>query len=264
MSLTGVVLVCIIGFFGAAVLSLAIKVNREWEEAVILRLGKFQRIVKSGIYLIIPAVEQFYRLSLRIQVMDVPPQKIITKDSVTVQVDAVVYYRISDIKKAVLNIENWENASTLLAQTTLRDKVGQHDLDDLLTKKEMLGKEIKDALDPPTDKWGISIEGVEIKNVIIPTDMERAMAKEAEAFREKRSRITKAEGELIASQKLKEAGDLLAQGSGLVIRQLQTWQEIGAEQNSLIVVVPMDFPITKDAMGLTALGRTVLQKEEGK
>lgn len=221
----------------------SIKMNNEWERAVILRLGRYKRTGGPGLFIRIPFIESFQRLDTRTRVMDVERQSIITKDSVTVEVDAFVYYKImvNDASKAILNVEDWEQASVTLAQTTLRDKVGKHALDDLLSKKDQIGKEIKIILDKETDKWGISVAAVEIKDVIIPKSMERAMAKEAEATREKRARVIKAEGEFDASKKLKEASEMLAKSPHAVtLRQLQTWQEIGAEQNSLVIVVPSE------------------------
>lgn len=229
----------VIVFFVVVVLLSGIRINNEWQRAVILRLGKYKRTKASGLFYVIPLLEWAGRLDTRTQVMDVESQKIITKDSVTVEVNAMVYYKVEsdEAKKAILEVENWKEASTILAQTTLRDIVGQHDLDALLTEKSKIGGEIKTILDKETDPWSIKVSSVEIKDVIIPDNMERAMAKEAEAIREKRSRIVKAEGELEASKKLKQAGDMLAKNKNAIeLRKLQTYQEIGAEQNSLIIV----------------------------
>ncbi len=250
----------LIGIVVLIILLTGIKINKEWERAVILRLGKYIRTKKSGLFYIIPFIESGYRLDTRTQVMNVKPQDIITSDSVTVQVDAVVYYKVKDDKpeKAILNVEDFEDASTKYAQTTLRDIVGQKTLDDLLTKKSEVGEEIKTILDELTNPWAIQVESVEIKDVIIPKQLERAMAKEAEAIREQRARITKAKGEFEASKKLEEASSVLAKSKyGMELRKLQTWQEIGAEQNSLIVVVPGESKI--DSLGLTALGKTIVE-----
>lgn len=250
-----------IGIFLLAYLVLALKVNKEWERAIILRLGKYDRTQPQGLFLIVPIIEALYRVDLRTRVMDVIPQKIITKDSVTVDVDAIVYYhiRVKDFEKSILNVEEVHDASTKLAQTTLRDIIGKHDLDDLLTKKQELGNEIKKILDKATDPWAITVETVEIRDVIIPGEMERAMAKEAEAIREKRARIIKADGEKIASKILRDAGaELTKNPSALKIRQLQTWSEIGAEQNSLIIVVPEER--LKDQMSLVAIGKGELDR----
>lgn len=242
------------------IVALTLRINKEWEETIILRLGKYHRNKKAGIFFIIPFIEKIYRLDKRTQVMDVKPQEVITSDSVTVQVDAVVYYKIVGPKKSILNVEEWEDASVKLAQTTLRDEVGKSTLDDLLMKKERVGINIQKRLDKETDDWGIKVENVEIKDVIIPKQLERAMAKEAEAIREKRARITKAEGEYEASRKFRQASEELVKSPhSILLRQLQTWQEIGAEQNSLMIVIPSD--IGKEAtLGLAAIGRQELSK----
>lgn len=232
-----------------------VKINKEWEKAVILRLGKYHRTASSGLFIVIPFLEQFGRLDTRVQTMDVDTQKIITSDSVTVRVNAIVFYKIMEDhpENAILKVNDWVEASTTLAQTTLRDIVGQSTLDKLLTKKNEIGESIKKILDKSTDDWSISVNAVEIKDVIIPDSMERAMAKEAEATREKRARVTKAEGELEASKKLKEAGEIISKNkNAILLRQLQTWQEIGAEQNSLIIVVPEGTP-ANSAFGMAPL-----------
>jgi regulator of protease activity HflC (stomatin/prohibitin superfamily) len=174
--------------------------------------------------------------------MDVIPQEVLTKDSVPVKIDAVVYYKIFDAAKSIIVVEHFGMASTLLAQSKLRDVLGKYDLDTLLSNKEQIGKEILELLQGPTDDWGINIISVEIKNIEVPDNMKRAMAKEAEAIREKRSRLVKASAEEEASKKFAEAARIMAGSStALVLRQLQTWQEIGAEQNSLIILVPTEF-----------------------
>jgi len=240
-----------------------IRINKHWEKAVILRLGKYKKTKSAGLFYVIPFIESARKLDTRTQVMDVETQEMITSDSVTVQVNAMVYYKIKpdEASKAILNVENWEEASTTLAQTTLRDIIGKSDLDKLLTEKNTIGSAVQKILDKETDAWGIKIETVEIKDVIIPKNMERAMAKEAEATREKRARITKAEGELEASKKLKEAGNIIAQSkNALALRQLQTYQEIGAEQNSLMIVIPSEMVSNPNVIGLAALGESELKK----
>jgi regulator of protease activity HflC (stomatin/prohibitin superfamily) len=174
--------------------------------------------------------------------MDVIPQEVMTKDSVPVKIDAVVYYKIFDAAKSVIAVENFALASTLLAQSKLRDVVGKYDLDTLLASKDKMGLEILNILQAPTDAWGITIVSVEIKNIEIPDNMKRAMAKEAEAIREKRSRLVKASAEEEASAEfLKAAKNMSELPEAILLRQLQTWQEIGAEQNSLIILVPTEF-----------------------
>ncbi len=243
------------------VVPLAIRMNKDWEKSVILRLGRFHRLQDKGLYFIIPVIEAVYCVDTRTQVMDVPPQAIITSDSVTVEVDAVVFYKITDTEKAILNVEDWEDASVKLAQTTLRDVVGKSTLDILLTQKDKVGEAIKTRLDKDTDRWGIKIENVEIKDVQIPKELERAMAKEAEAIREKRARITKASGEFEASKKFRQASEELAKSPhSILLRQLQTWQEIGSEQNSLMIVIPSDIG-KGQTLALAALGQAHLQQE---
>jgi len=187
--------------------------------------------------------------------MDVTPQEVMTKDSVPVKIDAVVYYRVFDAMKSIVQVENFVSASTLLAQSKLRDVVGKYDLDTLLASKDNIGKEILEALQVPTDDWGITIVSVEIKNIELPDNMKRAMAKEAEAIREKRARQIKASAEEDASLSfLRAAKNMSEIPEAMLLRQLQTWQEIGAEQNSLIVLVPTEFA--------KAIGRLQSKKEE--
>lgn len=174
--------------------------------------------------------------------MDVVPQEVMTKDSVPTKIDAVVYYKIFDAQKSITAVENFSYASTLLAQSKLRDVVGKYDLDTLLVSKDKIGNEVLNVLQVPTDQWGVNIQSVEIKNIEIPDNMKRAMAKESEAIREKRSRLVKASAEEEASKMFNQAAKTIAENpNALVLRQLQTWQEIGAEQNSLIILVPTDF-----------------------
>ena len=174
--------------------------------------------------------------------MDVIPQEVMTKDSVPTKIDAVVYYKIFDAEKSVTAVENFAYASTLMAQSKLRDIVGKYDLDTLLTSKDKIGNQVLEALQAPTDQWGVNIRSAEIKNIEIPDNMKRAMAKESEAIREKRSRLVKASAEEDASKMFLSAARTVAEHpNALVLRQLQTWQEIGAEQNSLIILVPTDF-----------------------
>jgi len=220
----------------------SLKVANQWNEAVVLRLGKFNRVQGPGIFFIIPFVEAIRWINKRTQVMDVTPQEIMTSDSVPVEVDAVVYFKVNGSKNAILNVEDFDDATSKLAQTTLRDIVGRKDLTYLLKQKEDMGKEIKDRLDKETGKWGIDVENVEIKDVILPDMLKRAMAKEAEAIREKNARVIKAEGELAASKKLKEASSIL-DDKAITLRQLQTWQEIGTEKNTMMIVVPSDLII---------------------
>jgi len=219
-----------------------IRIVSQWQVGVVFRLGKYVRQIKPGLNIIIPILEYVAYVDMRIRTMDVTPQEVLTKDSVPVKIDAVVYYKIFDAAKSIIAVENFGMASTLLAQSKLRDVLGKYDLDTLLSNKDQIGKEILALLQGPTDEWGITVISVEIKNIEVPDNMKRAMAKEAEAIREKRSRLVKASAEEEASRKFTEAAKTMAESpNALMLRQLQTWQEIGAEQNSLIILVPTEF-----------------------
>jgi regulator of protease activity HflC (stomatin/prohibitin superfamily) len=224
------------------ILLFGIRIVSQWQVGVVFRLGRYVRQIKPGLNIIIPVLEYVSYVDMRVRTMDVVPQEIMTKDSVPVKIDAVVYYKIFDAPKSIIAVENFQLASTLLAQSKLRDVLGKYDLDTLLANKDQIGKEVLDILQGPTDEWGISIISVEIKNIEIPDNMKRAMAKEAEAIREKRSRLVKASAEEEASRMFTEAAKVIAESpNALILRQLQTWQEIGAEQNSLIILVPTEF-----------------------
>ncbi len=228
-------LVLLIGILGLRVIS-------QWERGVIFRLGKFTREIKPGLTWVIPIIDSVYHVDMRIRTMDVVPQEVMTKDSVPTKIDAVVYYQIFDAQKSITAVENFAYASTLLAQSKLRDVVGKYDLDTLLGSKDKIGNEVLQALQIPTDEWGVNIKSAEIKNIEIPDNMKRAMAKESEAVREKRARLVKASAEEESSKMFTSAAKTIAENpNALVLRQLQTWQEIGAEQNSLIVLVPTEF-----------------------
>jgi len=233
--MTLVILAVVICIFGIRIVS-------QWQIGVVFRLGKLVRQIKPGLNIIIPILEYVVCVDMRIRTMDVTPQEVLTKDSVPVKIDAVVYYKIFDATKSIIAVENFGMASTLLAQSKLRDVLGKHDLDTLLSNKDQIGKEILSLLQGPTDEWGITVISVEIKNIEVPDNMKRAMAKEAEAIREKRSRLVKASAEEEASKMFTNAAKIIAESpNALMLRQLQTWQEIGAEQNSLIILVPTEF-----------------------
>jgi len=229
-------------FVVAVVVVFGIRIVSQWQIGVVFRLGKYVRQIKPGLNIIIPVLEYVSYVDMRVRTMDVVPQEVMTKDSVPVKIDAVVYYKIFDAPKSIIAVENFQLASTLLAQSKLRDVLGKYDLDTLLANKDQIGKEVLEILQGPTDDWGITIISVEIKNIELPDNMKRAMAKEAEAIREKRSRLVKASAEEEASRKFTEAAKVIAESpNALILRQLQTWQEIGAEQNSLIILVPTEF-----------------------
>jgi regulator of protease activity HflC (stomatin/prohibitin superfamily) len=221
----------------------SIQILAEYERGVIFRLGKLLPQPKGpGVVLVFRPIDRIVRISLRTVVHDVPPQDIITRDNVSVKVNAVVYYRVIDPRRAVVEVENYMYATSQLAQTTLRSVLGQAELDDLLAEREHLNQELQQILDTQTDPWGIKVSAVEVKHVDLPQDMQRAMARQAEAEREKRAKIIHAEGELIASEKLSQAAAVLSREPGaMTLRYLQTLTEIAAEQNSTIVFpLPMD------------------------
>jgi len=231
-----------LGVAAVAIFILGIRVISQWEKGVIFRFGKFAKEIKPGLSWVIPIIDSIYHVDMRIRTMDVIPQEVMTKDSVPTKIDAVVYYQIFDAQKSVTVVENFAYASTLLAQSKLRDVVGKYDLDTLLSSKESIGNEVLQALQKPTDEWGVNVKSVEIKNIELPDNMKRAMAKESEASREKKARLIKASAEEEASKMFVNAARTIAEHpNALILRQLQTWQEIGAEQNSLIVLVPTEF-----------------------
>jgi regulator of protease activity HflC (stomatin/prohibitin superfamily) len=241
----------VIGVFLVLYLISSIQILAEYERGVIFRLGKLlDRPKGPGVVLVFRPIDRIVRMSLRTVVLDVPPQDIISRDNVSVKVNAVVYFRVVDPRKAVVEVENYNYATSQLAQTTLRSVLGQAELDDLLAERDRLNAQLQQILDHQTDPWGIKVSAVEVKHVDLPQDMQRAMARQAEAEREKRAKIIHAEGELIASEKLAQAAGVLAQQpSAITLRYLQTLTEIGSEQNSTIV-----FPLPIEL--LRFLGKT--------
>jgi regulator of protease activity HflC (stomatin/prohibitin superfamily) len=225
--------------------AMSIKILREYERAVVFFLGRFQRVFGPGIIVIIPAVQQFVRVDLRTRVFDVPPQDIITRDNVSVKVNAVIYFRVVDPRNAIIQVEKFIEATSQLAQTTLRSVLGKHELDQLLSERDKLNLDIQTVLDAQTDAWGIKVSNVEIKHVDINESMVRAIARQAEAERERRAKVIHAEGELEASQKLLQAAQMLAQKTeAMQLRYLQTLTQIAGEKSSTIV-----FPVPMDVLG---------------
>ena len=221
----------------------SVQILAEYERGVIFRLGKLLPQPKGpGLVFVFRPIDRIVRISLRTVVHDVPPQDIITRDNVSVKVNAVVYFRVIDPRRAVVEVENYMYATSQLAQTTLRSVLGQVELDGLLSEREHLNQTLQKLLDTQTDPWGIKVSAVEVKHVDLPQDMQRAMARQAEAEREKRAKIIHAEGELIASEKLSQAAAIIGREPGaMTLRYLQTLNEIAAEQNSTIVFpLPMD------------------------
>ncbi len=224
------------------VLSSAIRILKEYERGVIFRLGRLINAKGPGIFLIIPFVDKMVRVSLRTIVMDVPPQDIITKDNVSVKVNAVVYFRVLDPSKAIVEVEDFTYATSQLSQTTLRSILGEAELDELLSSRDKINQKLQNIIDKQTDPWGIKVSQVEIKHVDLPTEMQRAMAKQAEAERERRAKIINAEGEYQASARLLEAGEVLSKEPITVqLRFLQTLREVATENNSTIIFpIPID------------------------
>ena len=229
-------------FLGILVFTSAVKVLREYERAVIFRLGRSIGQKGPGLILLIPIIDKMVKIPLRTVTMDVPPQDVITRDNVSVKVNAVIYFRVLEPTKAVLQVENYLYATSQIAQTTLRSTLGEADLDDLLSKREKINQELQMVIDRHTEPWGIKVSTVEVKNVDLPQEMQRAIARQAEAERERRAKVINAEGELQASQKLQEAATVIAREPlAMQLRYLQTLAEIATENSSTIVFpVPID------------------------
>ncbi len=233
----------------------SIRILREYERGVIFLLGRFWKVKGPGLIVVIPGVQQMVRVSLRLFVMDVPSQDVISRDNVSVQVNAVVYFRVVDPQKAIIHVENYLEATSQLAQTTLRSVLGKHELDDMLAERERLNADIQQILDAQTDSWGIKVTNVEIKHVDINETMVRAIARQAEAERERRAKVIHAEGELQASEKLLAAAKVLAQSpQAIQLRYLQTLSNIATDKSSTIV-----FPMPLDM--LNTLARRVTEGE---
>ncbi|WP_198419759.1 slipin family protein [Geomonas edaphica] len=220
----------------------AIRILPEYERGVLFRLGRVKKVRGPGLVLIIPGIDRLVRVSLRIVAMDVPSQDVITHDNVTVKVSAVIYFRVVDAVRAVVEMENYLYATSQLAQTTLRSVLGQVDLDELLANRDKINKELQEILDRQTEPWGVKVSTVEVKNIDLPQEMQRAIARQAEAERERRAKVIHAEGELQASEKLALAAQVMgAEPMSLQLRYLQTLTEIAAEKNSTTIFpVPID------------------------
>jgi len=246
----------VIVFFAIIILSSAIKVLREYERGVIFRLGRLiggSGIKGPGLILLIPVIDKMVKVSLRTIVLDVPPQDIITQDNVSIKVNAVVYFRVVEPQHAIVQVENFLAATSQISQTTLRSVLGQSELDDLLSQREKINHKLQQIIDAQTEPWGIKVTNVEVKQIDLPQEMQRAMAKQAEAERERRSKVIAAEGEFQASKKLAEAAEVLSsQPSALTLRYLQTLREIATEKNSTTIFpVPIDLlkPFLKGSGG---------------
>lgn len=238
LPILSIVIVVFILFF----LSAAIKILREYERGVVFRLGRLVSVRGPGLILLIPIIDKMVKVSLRTVVFDVPPQDVITQDNVSIKVNAVVYFRVIQPQKAVVEVENYLMATSQFSQTTLRSVLGQSDLDDLLAQRELINQKLQQIIDTHTEPWGIKVSNVEVKQIDLPQEMQRAMAKQAEAERERRSKVIAAEGEFQASQRLADAAKILSdQPSALTLRYLQTLREIATENNSTTIFpVPID------------------------
>ncbi len=241
MSLSLLFLIVLILLF----LQVSIKIIREYERAVILRLGKFHAVKGPGLIILIPVIDTMRKIDLRVITLDVPPQEVITRDNVSIKVSAVVYFRVVDPEKAFLQVEDYYYATSQLAQTTLRSVCGQAELDEILAEREKLNIKLQEILDADTEPWGVKVSKVEIKEIDLPEEMKRAMAKQAEAERERRAKVISADGEYQASKTLLEAAKIMAQDPiTLQLRYLQTLTEIATEKNSTIIF-PLPIEILK-------------------
>jgi regulator of protease activity HflC (stomatin/prohibitin superfamily) len=243
-------------FLGVVFLANAVRVVREYERLVVFRLGRLIGEKGPGLVLLIPGIDRAVKVGLRTVTMDVPPQDIITRDNVSVKVNAVIYFRVVDSRQAVIQVENFLYATSQIAQTTLRSILGQQELDELLSEREKLNLALQQVIDRQTEPWGVKVSTVEVKNVDLPQDMQRAIARQAEAERERRAKVINAEGEFQAAQRLADAAAVIAkEPAALQLRYLQTLAEIATENNSTTI-----FPIPIDLMGALT---NFLQKNSG-
>jgi regulator of protease activity HflC (stomatin/prohibitin superfamily) len=269
IGLVAIVVVVVAVVLVSVVLS-AIKIVKEYERGVIFRIGRVQGGPKGpGLFILLPVVDRMVKIDLRTVTMEVPPQEIITRDNVPARVTAVIYFRVVDPNKSVLEVENHVLATSQIAQTTLRSILGQKNLDDLLTNREEINEELQAIIDEQTEPWGIKVSVVEVKDVEIPQNMQRAMARQAESERERRAKIIAAEGEYQASERLRQAADRLESPTALQLRLFQTMGEIATEQNSTIVLpVPLDLfkPFLESQNGSSSYGQGVraARREEEK
>ncbi len=235
---TAIAIIMLVIFF----LTSAIRILNEYERGVIFRLGRVIKAKGPGLIILIPVVDKMLKVSMRLVAMDVDPQDVITKDNVSVKVNAVIYFRVIDPTKAIVEVENYNYAMSQLAQTTLRSVCGQAELDELLSAREKINSQLQEILDTHTDPWGIKVATVELKHIDLPQEMQRSMAKQAEAERERRAKVINAEGEFQAAAKLSEAAQIIEKNPmALQLRYLQTMREMSAEQNSTVIFpFPMD------------------------
>ncbi len=253
------IVLIVIVLFALFILSSAIRILREYERGVVFRLGRLagrNGVRGPGLILLIPIIDKMVKVTLRTVVFDVPPQDIITQDNVSLKVNAVVYFRVIEPQKAVVQVENYMIATSQISQTTLRSVLGQSELDDLLSQRDKINQKLQQIIDAHTEPWGVKVSNVEVKQIDLPQEMQRAMAKQAEAERERRSKVIAAEGEYQASQRLSDAAKILAeQPSALTLRYLQTLREIATENNSTTI-----FPVPVDLLTPFLEQRSKLEK----
>ncbi len=255
-------LIIILGLFGITLLGLAIKIVRQYERGVVLRFGRLIRTREPGFNLIIPIVDRMIKVELRVVTMVVEPQVVITKDNVTIKVDAVVYFMVIDPVKAVIQVADYIKATTQIALTTLRSVLGQSDLDELLFERDKINKRLREIIDQHTEPWGVMVSVVEVKDVQLPDPMQRAMARQAEAEREKRAKVIHAQGEYQAAETLRQAAHIISiEPAALQLRYLQTLTEIAGEKNSTIIPIPLEIANTLQAISQKA-GSTGSVKNE--
>ncbi len=243
-------LVIVVGLFGITFLGLAIKIVRQYERGVVLRFGRLIKTREPGFNVILPIVDRLIKVDLRVITMVVEPQVVITKDNVTIKVDAVVYFVVMDPVKAVLQVADYVKATTQIALTTLRSVLGQSDLDELLFERDKINKRLREIIDQHTEPWGVMVSVVEVKDVQLPDPMQRAMARQAEAEREKRAKVIHAQGEYQAAETLRQAAKIISiEPAALQLRYLQTLTEIAGEKNSTIIPISLDIGNTINSIG---------------
>jgi len=243
-------LIIILGLFSITFLGLAIKIVRQYERGVVLRFGRLIKTREPGFNLIVPLVDRMIKVELRVVTMVVEPQVVITKDNVTIKVDAVVYFMVKDPVKAILQVADYIKATTQIALTTLRSVLGQSDLDELLFERNKINKRLSEIIDQHTEPWGVMVSVVEVKDVQLPDPMQRAMARQAEAEREKRAKVIHAQGEFQAAETLRQAARIISiEPAALQLRYLQTLTEIAGEKNSTIIPIPLEISNTLQAIG---------------
>lgn len=238
-------------FIALVIILISIRQINEYQRGVKFQLGKYTKTLKPGWRLVLPIIQGMKKVDIRVKAVDVPDQEAITKDNISARINAVIYYKVNDAAKAIIEVEHFRHAVSQLAQTTMRNVVGEMDLDELLTNREAASKKIKDIVDSLTDPWGIKVDNVELKDITLPEDMKRTIAKQAEAERERRAVVIKSQGEVQAAENLQQAADMLANSPGaLHLRSLSTLNDLSSDQsNTVIMAVPLEVLRAFDALG---------------